>query len=125
MSRLRTSCLGIILFMFATAGCAGGLAPDELAPDDFDESFVEQEIAIPGRWSLPASVHAIAQTQSVPYDGAPPWNGGANCSGALFSGTRILADYLKREFSGVSSYGGYSCRPNTANTSQLSVHGTG
>jgi hypothetical protein len=120
MLRRRTSSLGLILWMLAITGCAG-----EYATDDFDEAYVEQDIAIPGRWALPASVHAVAQTQSVPYDGAPPWNGGANCSGTFLGGTRIVGDYLKREFSGVSSYQGYSCRPNTANPSRLSIHGTG
>jgi hypothetical protein len=32
----------------AIIGCAG-----EDAPDDFDEAYIEQDIAIPGRWALP------------------------------------------------------------------------
>jgi hypothetical protein len=101
-------------------GCA-----DHADDHDFDLGYVDSEIAVAGRWSVPAAVHSISQTQDVAYDGPPPWNGGASCSGALFAGTRIVGDYLKREFGGVSSYGGYACRQNTANSAQTSVHGTG
>lgn len=57
------------------------------------------------------------------YDGAPAWDGGAHCSGKFFPGTEALGEYLKDRFGG--SYGGYACRPNTANESEQSVHGTG
>jgi hypothetical protein len=35
----------------------------------------------------------------------------------------LLGEHLVDEFGGY--YGGYSCRPNTADSSQMSVHGTG
>lgn len=57
------------------------------------------------------------------YDEAGPWDGGAHCSGTFHPGTEALGEYLQGRYGG--SYGGYSCRPNTADTSQLSVHGTG
>lgn len=76
-------------------------------------------------WTLPADIRAIGDQQRVAYTGAGPWAGGANCGGGLLAGTRELGDFLETAFSGSSGYGGYSCRPNTANTSQLSVHGTG
>jgi hypothetical protein len=57
------------------------------------------------------------------YDEAGPWLGGTKCSGTFYPGTQALGEALVANFGG--SYGGYSCRPNTADTSQLSVHGTG
>ncbi|MEO8701543.1 MAG: SH3 domain-containing protein [Kofleriaceae bacterium] len=78
-----------------------------------------------GGWVLPADVRAIGDQQSVPYTGAGAWAGGANCGGGLLAGTREVGDYVKATFTGVSGYGGYACRRNTANSAQLSVHGTG
>lgn len=57
------------------------------------------------------------------YDRAGSWNGGASCSVGLKSGTQALGEALRARWGG--SWGGFSCRPNTADTSQLSVHGTG
>jgi len=78
-----------------------------------------------GDWSLPADVQDIGDQQDVGYDSPGPWNGGAACSGGLFEGTRQIGDTLMGMFDGISEYGGYSCRQNTANSSELSVHGTG
>lgn len=77
-------------------------------------------VARPGRWIPPADVLAVADQQYLPYTGAP-----SSCSGTFKPGTRELAEFLKRSFSGATSYGGYACRANTANTSQLSVHASG
>ncbi len=98
----------------ATAGCAA----------DVDIEQRAEGIAIAGAWRMPPEVHAAGQRQYVPYVGAGPWPS-CSPSGTLSEATRALGDYLRRIFAGVSSYGGYSCRPNTANTSQTSVHGTG
>jgi len=99
-------------------------APFPESDDDPGMDF--SAVAIPGAWRLPSDVHATGQRQSVRYDGAPAWNGGANCGSGLGAPARALGDYLRRTFpASVSSYGGFACRPNTANTSQLSVHGTG
>ncbi len=76
--------------------------------------------AIPGRWIPPADILAIANTMYLPYSGAP-----SSCSGTFRPGTRKIADFLRAEFEGATSYGGYACRANTANTSQLSVHASG
>jgi len=78
-----------------------------------------------GGWVIPADISAIGDQQYVAYTGPGPWAGGANCSGGLSAGTREVGDYVKANFAGVSSYGGYACRRNTANSSELSVHGTG
>jgi hypothetical protein len=76
-------------------------------------------------WTIPADVAAIGDQQYVAYTDAGPYSGGRNCGGGLLAGTRELGDYLQANFAGITGYGGYACRPNTANTSQLSVHGTG
>lgn len=76
-------------------------------------------------WVIPAEVRAIADQQSVAYTGAGAWSGGAKCGGTLLAGTRAIGDYVDATFAGTTGYGGYVCRPNTANRSQLSVHGTG
>jgi hypothetical protein len=57
------------------------------------------------------------------YDEAGPWLGGRTCAGKFYDGTESLGETLKRKYGG--SYGGYACRQNTADSSQLSVHGTG
>ena len=109
------------LAIVALVACIG--APES---DDDDPGMDFAAVAIAGAWRLPSDVHAAGQRQSVRYDGAPPWNGGSNCGSGLGAPARALGDYLRRTFpSSVSSYGGFSCRPNTANTSLTSVHGTG
>lgn len=68
---------------------------------------------------------AAAATTGV-YDEPPAWDGGSHCTGRLGVGTRALGDYILAAFPGVfSSFGGYNCRPNTANASVTSLHGTG
>jgi len=80
---------------------------------------------VPGGWVPPQSTRTAGDAQYVAYTGAGAWLGGRNCSGGLKSGTRALGDYVRANFAGTTSYGGYVCRRNTADTSQLSVHGTG
>ena len=101
-----------------------GLAACVMDPGDEVES-TGAGLARPGNWTLPADVEAIGDQQDVEYDEAGAWNGGTGCSGQLLEGTRRIGDALLEMFDGISSYGGYSCRQNTGNTSQLSVHGTG
>ncbi len=109
------SLAGVVL-----VGCIGAPESDDDPGMDF------AAVAVAGAWRLPSDVHAAGQRQSVRYDGAPPWNGGSNCGSGLGAPARALGDHLRRTFPGsVSSYGGFNCRPNTANTSQTSVHGTG
>ncbi len=76
------------------------------------------------RWQLPANVTAIGARVRLTYDGPPKWSSRA-CSGGLKSGSKKLGEFLRDEFSQVDSIGGYACRRNTANASELSVHGTG
>ncbi len=83
------------------------------------------ELAHPGPWDIPAETLAIGDTQYVKYTDAGPWNNGNGCAGGMTPGNEILRQYLYDHFPSISSIGGYSCRQNTANLSQLSVHGTG
>jgi hypothetical protein len=52
-----------------------------------------------------------------------PYAGGSNCAGGISPGAQAVGERLVQEFGG--SFQGYACRPNTANTSLLSIHGTG
>ena len=105
------------------AGCFGEDPDDD---DDEDPESSSSELAAPGAWQLPPAVHAAGQRQFVRYDGAPPWRGGAGCSGGILGGTREVSSYLQEIFpTRISSIQGYACRPNTGNRSQTSVHGTG
>lgn len=61
----------------------------------------------------------------VTYDEAPKWTGSAACGGKLRLGGYKLGEYLLEHFDAVSSVGGYACRRNTADSSRMSVHGTG
>lgn len=61
----------------------------------------------------------------IPYENAPYWNNGASCSGRLRDGAKALGQDLMDRFGQVKSIGGYACRRNTADSSRLSVHGTG
>lgn len=112
---------GLGFVALAAVGCAA----DEEDSDDWDEASDVGEIAVAGRWLPSASANAAADRQYARYDDALPWSGGRNCGGGLLAGTRELGAYLVGSFPGVSRYEGYACRPNTANTSQTSIHGTG
>lgn len=121
---LRTHAL--VLATLLATGCA--LSDDEAPADDDDdrEASTSSAVAVGGSWKPPAEVLAAGRATSIRYDDAPNWNGGSSCGGSLLAGTRELGDYIKATFKGrVSSYGGYSCRQNTANAKKTSVHGTG
>jgi hypothetical protein len=111
-----------MLVATSLVGCAPG-AEDEDSDDWIDEDA--EAISVAGSWRPTSAATASADRQFVRYDGATSWDGGRHCGGSLLSGTRGLGDYLRSNFRGVTSYGGYSCRPNTADNSQMSVHGTG
>lgn len=77
------------------------------------------------RWVLPAHIRLAGEAQLVRYDGPPAWDGGRNCTGSFTAGAAALRRYILANFQGVTAIGGYSCRQNTANLSETSVHGTG
>lgn len=68
---------------------------------------------ITDRWQPPQS------SASGTYEGV----NGEQCSGGLKPGTKALGDQIKQQFG--FSYGGYACRSNTADSSQLSIHAVG
>lgn len=116
--------LGWVVLIVA-AGCA---ADESMDSDDWEEDINEgavSEISVSGRWLAPASVLALGDQQDVAYDDGPAWNGGRNCGGGLLPGAREIGEQLRARFRGISGVDGYACRPNTANTSRLSLHGTG
>ncbi len=108
------------------AGCATGRVSDECdGPDDPACLAVETaELRIAGDY-VPDPAALAAGSAIVSYDDVPAWDGGAHCSGGMTPGARELSTYLRGTFSGISSVGGYSCRPNNNNTSKMSVHGSG
>ena len=83
-----------------------------------DEPSGSSSDAIGARWQPPST------SQTGNYSDGPAWNGGRSCSGGLKPGARARGDQIAAKF-GVADVQGYACRPNTANKSQLSMHGTG
>jgi len=59
------------------------------------------------------------------YDDPGAWNGGRDCSGGYAKGTVSLRSWLQSHFRNTASMGGYACRQNTANPSQMSLHAEG
>ena len=97
---------------------------DESREGELDSQTIRLEARRDGRYIPRPSVVAAGKRQQARYDDAPAWNRN-NCGGSFRPGAKQLAEYLKKTFPGAKSYGGYSCRQNTANTSKMSVHGTG
>jgi len=108
--------VALSLFVAVAAACS---APTE------DSGSSESALAQAGRWSLPANVTAAGKNVRLTYDDAPRWTGTAACSGRLKTGGKKLGDYLIGKFDVITSVGGYACRRNTADSSRMSVHGTG
>ena len=104
------------VFVAVAAACS---APGETSGSS------ESALAESGRWALPGDVLAKGKTVRVAYDDAPKWTGSAACGGRLLPGGHKLGEYLLDHFSVVTSVGGYACRRNTADSSRMSVHGTG
>lgn len=91
--------------VFGLAACA--------APEFQDDEKRSATSKLSSRWEPPAS------DATGTYEGL----GGEGCAGGLKPGTKALGEQVKAQF-GVS-YGGYSCRANTANTKELSIHAVG
>ena len=117
-SRARSwiTVVGLGVFLAVAAACSG---PSE------DSASNESALAESGRWAPPAEVLAIGRTVRVTYDEAPRWTNSAACGGKLLPGGHKLGEYLLDHFPVVTSVGGYACRRNTADSSRMSVHGTG
>lgn len=82
-------------------------------------------VAVAGRWRLPDQVRQAGAQVRLAYDGAPRWTGTGACSGRLRTGARRLGQFVLAHFAGATSVGGYACRRNTADSTRMSVHGTG
>ena len=90
-----------------------------------DVSSARGRLDQPGPWAIADATLARGDAQFVPYAGAGPWNGGADCAGGLSSGAAIVRAYLLEHFPQTRVIGGYACRQNTANTAQMSIHAVG
>ncbi len=124
--RATTAAL-VALVLACSPGCRDTPDSTHDLPAAFDPDGLRtlpQLAAHAGPWMIPDDVRAAGERQWVRYDSPPPWEGGRNCGGTFHAGTRELAEYLVGNFE-ASSYGGYSCRQNTASPGQTSVHGTG
>ena len=108
--------VALVVFVAGVAACAS--RDDSAASDD-------SALGAKGRWSPPSDVLAAGAKVRIAYEDAPKWTGTAACGGQLKAGGHKLGEYLLDHFSEVSSVGGYACRRNTADSSRMSVHGTG
>lgn len=83
-----------------------------------------QGLAQAGRWVPPPDVMAAGDAQDVEYTGAPPYDGGSNCSGGATPGASMLRTHLLEFFPAVGSIGVYNCRV-ISGTNTMSLHGVG
>jgi hypothetical protein len=114
--RLRGG-LGAFALIALAAIAAGCSASDEDTGTSADE--------LSGGWILPSAVAEIGEGVSIHYENPGAWNGGRGCSGKFRDGSRALGRELMTRFGQIKSIGGYACRRNTANSANISVHGTG
>ncbi len=123
MRRIR---LLAVLLLAGIPACALGAADECDGPDDPFCSAVAspEELRMAGSF-VPDATSLHDGRALISYDDVPAWDGGAHCGGGLTRGAGTLSTFLRGHFHGISSIGGYSCRPNTANTSRMSVHGSG
>lgn len=115
MSPAALRLLAALVVALSVSGC---ISDASLYDEGDDEPSGSTSDAVGTRWQPP-------QTRQVgTYQDAPAWNGGRNCAGGLKPGARVRGDQIKAKFA-LANVDGYACRPNTANSSQLSMHGTG
>ncbi len=120
--RLLLTLLGLAL---ALVGCEQGAEDDDCrGPDDPSCGVAWEALSRPGDYE-PDPVALENGAAIVAYDDVEDWDDGAHCAGGITPGGRSLSTYLRANFPGISSIGGYACRPNTANTAKMSVHGSG
>ncbi len=125
----KTSVASLAL-MASLMACGSELDVD--VGDEHDHDYGElsygqglkQGIAVSGSWSPAADVVAAGDQASVQYDGAPPYDGGVNCSGGSTPGARTLRDVLIANYPAIGSIGVYNCRV-IAGTNSMSLHGVG
>ena len=110
--------------LFASVVLVGlGLAACTAPTEGLDSTSSAQTVS--GRW-IPSSIAKTAGAKvKIPYESPPKWQGTRGCGGKLLAGSSKLGTYLQDKYTVITSVGGYSCRQNTANKSETSVHGTG
>ena len=115
-----------VLLLASISACAPEAADECTGPDDpyCTAAASMEELRIAGSF-VPDAASLREGSAIIPYDDVAAWDGGAHCSGALTRGAGAVRTFLQGHFHGISSIGGYSCRPNTADTSRMSVHGSG
>jgi hypothetical protein len=76
-------------------------------------------------WRLYLSSKITNRWQPPQSDASGTYEGlnGERCAGGLKGGTKQLGEQIKSQFQ--ITYGGYSCRANTANPGELSIHAIG
>ncbi len=109
-----------------------GLSVDGIAGPMTWVALLGQSPAQPGGgatsdiWVLPASVRAAGDAQTVRYDSPPAWRvNPSSCTGDFTAGAAELRQHILASAPGVSTIYGYSCRQNTGNPTETSVHGAG
>ena len=122
------------LFVLALTGCMATLGdadpPCDMVGDE-TECFeygeygtTADELRVSGRWVPDAGALHTSNAWTMEYDSPPLWNP-ARCAGNITPGGQTLRTDLRGRFPGIAAIGGYSCRQNTGNTAEMSVHGTG
>lgn len=114
---------GVLDIHFDDYDPAYDLEDEFTTPEVTESGLLVNKQGLAGRWIPSDAALSAGRTTTHSYEGAPNWNPSA-CGGAFLPGTRDLAEYLIANFN-ATHYGGYSCRQNTANSSKMSVHGTG
>ena len=106
MRQWRRGILATLAGLGLTIGCH---QPDE----DFGcghETVVEvqdYELAVAGRWQIPAQVMEAGSTSRVPITSAGAWQGQSSCSGTFTEGARRVQAYISARWPEVISIGGY------------------
>ena len=101
------------------------------ADEDFGcghETVVEvqdYELAVAGRWQIPAQVMEAGSTSRVPITSAGAWQGQSSCSGTFTEGARRVQAYISARWPEVISIGGYSCRHISGDDQVTSIHAVG
>jgi len=96
-----------------------------IPPSDEEVDASRNALDHEGPWKISAETLARGDEQYVVYTGSGPWNDGMDCSGGLSTGAAIVRSYLLAHFPQTKTIGGYACRQNTANLSQMSIHAVG
>jgi len=121
------ACIMVGLIGMLTACAADDGVSEEPAEDDDDGNAetTDEAISVAGRWKPAADVKAAGLAVRLPYDDAPAWNP-SKCAGGMRSGAKKLRTKLEAMFDPqILRVEGYNCRRNTAQTSRMSIHGTG